>query len=482
MLLKQLAKDSSIYGGADFLTKMLAFFAFPFIAAQLSPKAFGVLEIIITVTALLGLVVNCGLNNAVQRFYWDKETTPAIQPVIVTSGLCVQLGIGIFAVLLGVAAIPFVLPLMQANGWPLTWVALVSAFLVMTLTQWNQYALDVVRLHFAPWRFFGLALTSRSVSMGMGLITVVVLGMGIDGLLAAQAVVLALVLPVALWLIRKDFRPGCLQKRWIKELVRFGHPFIYSGLAYWLFGSMDRWMLASMTSVDEVGIYSVAFRFASLVLLVSAAFGQAWSPVAIKIRTDHPDKYRTIYGQVLLLLFFVMLVVGGGVALFSGEFFGLVMPTEYLPSALPLSILCFGIVLQATQQVTAVGISLEKKTHLFARLTWFAAFVNFGLNYWLIPLCGAVGAAIATFGAYLVLTTSFLISTQKLHPLALHWRKLSVLVILGCCVGTVAILWNTHEWSWAKVAAKLALCMGCLGVVWLFDVACVKSNSVRFAK
>ena len=57
-----------------------------------------------------------------------------------------------------------------------------------------------------------------------------------------------------------------------------------------------------------------------------------------------------------------MLVVGGGVALFSGEVIGIIMPEEYHDSAIPLSILCFGIILQSTTQVTLIGISLEKKT------------------------------------------------------------------------------------------------------------------------
>jgi O-antigen/teichoic acid export membrane protein len=54
MVFRRLAKDSAIYGGTDFLTKLLSFFAFPIIAAALSPKAFGALELILTVTALFG--------------------------------------------------------------------------------------------------------------------------------------------------------------------------------------------------------------------------------------------------------------------------------------------------------------------------------------------------------------------------------------------------------------------------------------------
>ncbi len=467
MILGRLAKDSAIYGGADFITKVISFFAFPIIAAALSPKAFGALELIITVTALLGLILNCGLNNAVQRFYWDKDTVTSMQPSIVTSGLYAQVAFGCLAAMVGIVAIPFVLPWMLADQWPITWIALVAALLVMALSQWSQYALDVIRLNFAPWHFFALALTSRVVTMGFGLVAVVLLGLGIDGLLAAQALVLVLVLPIALRMIRKDFNPASFDWSWVKELVRFGHPFIYTGLAYWLFGSMDRWMLASMTSVEEVGIYSVAFRFASVVLFVSAAFGQAWSPVAIKIRTDHPDQYRSIYGQVLLLLVFAMLALGGGVALFSGEVIALIMPSEYMPSALPLAILCFGIILQATQQVTAVGISIEKRTYLFARLAWLSALVNFVGNWLLIPRLGAVGAASATLISYIVLTGSYLYYTQKLHPLVVQWGRLVLLIFMGALIAFVSVSFVAERVDYLTIALKLMLAFGFLFIGWV---------------
>ena len=360
----------------------------------------------------------------------------------------------------------FALPFIQEWGWPVKEVALVAALLVMALSQWAQYILDVIRLHFSPWRFFLLALTSRAISLVFGLIALVALALGVDGLLSAQALVLLLVMPWAIWLIREDLRLASFDRTRVSELVHFGYPFIFAGLAYWLFGSMDRWMLASMTSIEEVGIYSVAFRFASVVLFVSAAFGQAWSPVAIKIRTDHPEKYRIIYGQVLLLLVFVMLTVGSGVALFAGEIIYLIMPKEYLPSALPLAILSLGILLQATQQVTAVGISLAKKTYLFAFLAWITALINLICNWMLIPIYGAAGAAWATLISYFVLTVSYMYYTQRLHPLKIEWRRLAVLVGLGILLGIFSFGSIATSLDPFLVFTKISLVLVIVAIGW----------------
>ena len=464
-MIKNLVKDSVVYGGADFFSKALAFVTFPIIAAVLTPLAFGTLELLMTTIALLGLFMNCGVNNAVQRFYWDKDTLELERPVVVTSGFLVLLVLGFFCLIIGFAIIPYLMPYIEKNNLPITGVALVSSLALLLLSQWLGYLLDVTRLHFAPWRFFSLSLTSRVLGLALGVVAVVWLGWGVDGLLAVQASAAFIVLPFAIWTVRKDitFR---IDFEWIKSLTQYGYPYIFAGMAYWIFGSIDRWMLASMSSVEEVGIYSVAFRFASVVLLFSTAFGQAWSPYAIKIRTDQPLLYRQTYARVLLLLLFCMLVSGGGVALFSGEIIGLIMPLNYGGSALPLALLCFGIILQSTQQVTAIGISIEKKTFLFSRIAWVSAGVNFILNYLLIPRYGGIGAAWATSLSYLVLTSYYLFYTQRLHPLPIQWRKLGLLLILGTCILVFSVMKVSLTISWSLVLAKIVIALICASVAW----------------
>jgi O-antigen/teichoic acid export membrane protein len=300
----------------------------------------------------------------------------------------------------------------------------------------------------------------------LGVVVVVYLGWGLDGLLSVQALAAALALPIAILMVKKDITSR-ISMKWMRELTSFGYPFIFVGMAYWLFGSIDRWMLAAMSSVEEVGIYSVAYRFASIVLFVSMAFGQAWSPMAIKIRTDHPEFYRSIYSKVLLILLFSMLIVGGGVALFSGEIIGLIMPKEYFSSSIPLAILCFGIVLQATQQVTAIGISLEKKTFLFARLAWFTAIINATLNWFLIPYFGATGAAWATTISYCILTSSYFYYTQRLHPLPIDWLKLLIIMLLGGVIALVALFMNRSTISLNMLMLKSGIALACILLGWL---------------
>lgn len=466
MLWRSLVKDSAIYGGADIATKTIAVLTFPLIAAVLGPSDFGALELVVTATTLLGLIANCGLSNAVQRYYWDEETDEDQRPTLVSSGLYTLLANTFLSVLVGVAVVLILVPYLRQSEFPIGFGGLIAALILMSLNQAGQYFLDVTRLHFSPWRFLLVSVTTRVLVSLAGLLAIVVWRWSLDAMLALQAFVVAISLPLAIWVVRRDIVLS-FDRAVSGMLLKFGYPFIAAVIAFWLFGAMDRWMLAAMTSVEDVGLYAVAHRFASIVMFFSIAFGQAWSPFAMKLRLDQPDRYRDAYSKVLLALFFGMLAVAGSVAVFSGEIFSIFMPEEYAGAALAFAVLSLGVVLQSTQQVTAVGISLEKKTYLFGRLSWLSVAVNFGLNIFLIPRFGVVGAAWATTASYWVLTVSYMYFTQKLHPLPIVWRSIGVLCAAWLIITVLASTSLTHGFEAQTVVVKIVSLILVCGAVSL---------------
>ena len=453
---RTLVKEASIYGGADFTSKVIAVLTFPLIAAVLTPSDFGSLELVITLTTILGLTANSGLNNALQRFYWDSDTTLEKRPSLVSSGLVALVINCALAGVIGLLVILACLPLLERLQFPIGIVGLIAALVLMAATQVGQYLLDVTRLHLAPWRFLMISLVTRVLTSLAAVIAVVFFGWGIDGMLTLQALLLLLALPLAAHAVKRDITIA-IEKNLIRQLLKFGHPLIYAGLAFWLFGAMDRWMLAAFSSVDEVGIYSVAHRFSAVVLFVSAAFGQAWSPLAMKIRSDRPSQYRLIYANVLLVLFGAMTVLASMVSMFSSEVLSLLMPSNYIGAAMPLAVLSLGVAFQATQQVTGVGISLEKKTYLFARISWITVLVNLVLNMMFIPSFGAVGAAWATTLSFLVLTSLYLYHTQILHPLPLDKLRLAGLCSVWLGIAAVVSTMHSSSLTGGAIIAKLTI-------------------------
>jgi O-antigen/teichoic acid export membrane protein len=289
--------------------------------------------------------------------------------------------------------------------------------------------------------------------VGLGLVLILMLKMGLLGFFLGNFLAPTISIPIGVWLIRKDLK-GVFDTKVAKQVLQFGYPFVFAGVAYWFFGSVDRWMLGTISDNTQVGLFSIAFKFASILVFMNFAFAQAWSPFAVKIYADHKD-YKAIFGQILSFLFFSLSLMGMGLALFAKELLWLLTPKSYWPAATIIGFLAMGIVLHGTTQVTALGISLEKKTHLISATAWVTAVVNFVLNLVLIPIWGAIGSGVAIFFSYGILTGLYLYWTQRLHPIPLEARKLifSVCIIFST-LGFVSYL-NSIPWSATVFLYKL---------------------------
>lgn len=456
-ILSKLFKDSGIYGGADFLGKLFYFLSFPIIATYLNPRSYGVLEILFTFSTLIGIFIGSGMNNASGRFYWENQNRKENQIKIITSGIFVQLSFGLLFFFIGLSLIPIIYPFILNLDWPITTISLFSILAIMCLNQWIQYVLDVLRLKFLPWKFFILTLSSRVLSIGLGIFTLIFLQLGLDGYLLSNALILLILFPISLWMIKKELKLQYIDFVWLKKLLLFGYPFIFVSIAFWFLSSMDRWMLISLRSVDEVGIYSIAIRFSTIAFFASLAFGQAWSPIAMKIREDDPNGYRHIYGVVLYFLFFIMILISGLLALFSGELIYLMLPKTYIDAALPLVLLSIGIIFQSTQQITALGISIEKKTYLFARIAWVVTIFNFIGNLILIPSYGINGAATSTAASYLLTTVLYFYYTQRLNPIIIKNSIVLVLSFSAFFIGIFSIIFLQKEINVTIITIKISL-------------------------
>jgi len=451
-VLKRLAKDMAIYGAGDFAFRFAAFAVFPIYAHLFSVDQFGVMELVNTLAGFVSIFLGFGITNAVQRFYWDPKVSEEERPRWVSTAFFSLMGWSVLFTT-GVLLAAHLLRGKIEEEYGILWIFILLSLIGNIPIQILQYCLDTLRLHFAPWKFMLLSGWRNLSGVALGLLFILMLKMGLLGFFLGNFLAPAISIPIGVWLIRKDLK--CVFDRKVaKEVLQFGYPFIFAGVAYWFFGSLDRWMLGTLSNNVQVGLFSIAFKFASLLVFINFAFGQAWSPFAIKIYADHED-YKAIFSQILSFLFFSLSLIGMGLALFAKELLWLLTPKSYWPAATIIGFLAMGIVLYGTTQVTALGISLEKKTHLISVAAWLTAAVNFVLNLLLIPIWGALGSGVAIFFSYAILTSLYLYWTQRLHPIPLEAKKLIFsLCIIFLTLGFVSYL-NSIPWSAAVFLYKL---------------------------
>jgi len=460
-MLKAIVKDTAIYGIADFFFKLMNVATFPIFAYFFTVDQFGAYSLATTLTALLIVIFNCGMNPAVQRFFMDPETTKQQQPVIVGTGFlflsCLTTLFGTFALLSAYQFRALIEARMQ-----LSWVLLALAILSVLPTQIFRFCLQQIRLCFRPWQFAFLSALQSGLSISLSLFFVMVLQMGVEGYLLGGVVSFIAVAPISVWCIRKFLSwkgNWCLSKK----LLCFGYPHIFSGIAAWLYASMDRWMLLEMGTKTDVGIYSTAFKIGTVLIFLNTAFQQAWSPRAMQLYRSVVD-YRGIYSRVLTLWFYFLILAATGISLFAEEGLMILTTPEYWPAAKIIPYVAFGLVFCGTTLVTAFGVSLEKKTYHLSIATWLTAGLNFLLNFYLIPVWSVKGAAVATLVSYLVLTCYYLVCTQVLHPLPLETKKIICCMLLVPCSLIFVLYLQSYPWSFGLVAVKLCYLIAQLAI------------------
>jgi O-antigen/teichoic acid export membrane protein len=421
MALRILGRDVVVYGGTDLVFRSLQFLALPIYASQLDVAEFGVLALIQATCALLAILLNLGVNNSVQRLYFDDISTHSMRSSVVSTGLAQLL----FSTTIGVAiiyAIAYALRVEIQTAYQMPWVWVSLALLTIVPEQVAQYTLDAARLQFSPLRFVIIAMIKNAVGVLLGLIFLLQFELGVQGILLGTLIAAFLAVPIGLWMISTDLTLR-FDLAVALKIFRFGLPFVLAGAAYWILGSIDRWMLAEMSGIEQVGLLSVGIKFAAIPMFAIVAFGQAWNPFAYKLAASQSG-YQLLFSQILSIWFFMLALVGLALSLFAREIMILFTPEAYWPASRIFSIVVCGVAIYGTTLVTALGVSITKRTIYISHAAWIAGLVNVVVNLLLIPSLGAVGAAIATLFAYIALATSMLYWCQKVHPLPIEWGKI----------------------------------------------------------
>ncbi len=453
-MLRSLVRDIALYGATDLVFRGLAFAMFPLYARLLTVSQFGVLELLLTTVALLSIVANQGLNTAVSRFYYDAGAADARRPAYVGAGLALLIFFGTAITIVG-AVIAWSAASEIQSRYTITPLLALLAISSIVPTQVVQYAQDMLRLRFEGSRFVLLVSLRNVVALGATVVLIVLMGWGVVGVLVGTLAGALLALPLAIWYLRADLRVTPTKAdAW--RLLQFGHGFVYMGLAYWVFGSMDRWVLAELSDLENVGWLSIGFKLATVVTFLTNAFAQAWIPHAMKVYGEHPEAHK-VFGEVLLLWAALMATAALVLGLFAREVLVLLTPASYWPASTAAAYCIASAAALGTTQVTALGISFAKRTSLFVVLSWGTAALNLALNLVLVPIAGATGAAVASFVSALTLSSLYLYWTQRLYRMNVDMTRLAFCAA-AICVAPLLSSWLDNIFDDViRVGAKILI-------------------------
>lgn len=417
-----LLQNSARYGLADLLSKLAQFFAFPLLANTLQPKGFGILELCMTLVMLSGLIGNFGTNNSVQRFYWEAESDKAVKSSIVSTGFLILITGFVFVN----STLLIIVYVFELNFLFIEQYLSLCLFIILFAfgNQVIQFVLDWLRLRDEFMKFFVLSILSRMLVLIVVVFYVIETHVGATELVVVQSILTFACALFAVYLLSTELD---LKSKFLTHapyLFQYGYPFIFAGGAYWIFTATDRWMISYFLDEENVGVYSVGFRISAIILFFSTAFGQAWSPLAVKIRTYNPDIYKIIYADVYYFILAFMFLGGFTLLALYEWLINLFSLSQYYNSGNAAVWLVLANVISATFQVIAMGISLSNKTYLFAIIAWCCSLINILLNFILIPILGIEGAAIATVCTQFLMFLMYLEGSRRNYKIMFDCKRI----------------------------------------------------------
>ena len=424
--LKRLGRHSAIYGLGGLVSRILATVLLPLYTHYLPPNAYGRVEIVTAATAVLAIVLQLGISSAFFRFYFDAKADAEKLTVIRTSFWFTMM-MSTVGLVLGVVFAGAVGHAIGLGHDP----SLVRAGAVGLWAQTNYNQLTALfRVEERSVQYAIASVANVLITVCAMVVFVAVFHWGAVGLVVGNFTG-TLIVYVALVLYRTEQLGLEFDRTLFRKMQKFGMPLVPSAIALWAINFIDREFIVWYNGKAEVGVYSAAIKIASVVTFAMIAFRTAWPAFAYSIEDD--GEARRTYSFVLTYLLAAASWLALALGALAPWWVELLTNSRYQRAQNGVALLAFAGAVYAGYTVLAIGSGRARRTQLNWVVTGVGAAVNVGLNFWLIPRWGMVGASISTAAAYVVLFAGMTLYAQYVYPVPYQWRR--IVTVVAAAVG-----------------------------------------------
>ncbi len=433
--LRGLTRDSFIYGVGGLVSRFLAVLMLPLYTSYISPGDYGRIEILMAAMAVAVTLLRGGANYGFIRFYF-LEKEPGYRRRLVRTVFWAQMAYSTLGLVLCIVLAHDIAgwfgvtrdgPNLQGSGARLV---IATGVLLWANVNYAQMT-NLFRAERRSVAFSIATLANIAITVPLTVILVVVYKEGPLGIIVGNLSG-TLVLYVVLLAYRREQLGLQFDPKLLRALNRFGFPLMGAALALWVTNFGDRLMLSKLVHnvnrLNEVGQYSLANKISGAMVLLFTAFQIAWPAFAYSIEDEKEAKRA--YSFVLTYLMFIAAWVALALSLFAPWIVRtLAQKHGYWPADKAIPALAYSSVFYAGFTVVTIATGRTRQTQFNWVAAALAAALNFGLNLWLIPAYGMLGAAYATLAAYALLMAVRTWNAQRMYPVAYQWRRVTVLLL-----------------------------------------------------
>lgn len=435
--LKELSKDTLIYGISTMVGRFLNFLFVPFFTNIFNPTEYGYVFIIYTYIAIFNIVYIYGLDSAFLKFAASRDladdkdnfSTPYIS-ILITS------------IIISLTIIPFRDSVSTLIEIPIQYSYLiVLASLILFFDSIANIPFLKLRLERKAKLFSFLKVSNILVNLLANFVLIFQFNMGIEAILISNLIASVFTFILLIPTIINNFKLS-FNYYLLKRLLKFGLPYLPAGLALMFVQVIDVPILERLTNVETVGIYKANYKLGIFMMLFVGMFQYAWQPFFLN--NSKVENIKEVFAKVLtyfcivgaFLLIIVSLFIEDVIKI---NFFGYhLIGEKYWSGISIIPIVLLGYLFNGMYVVFSAGIYIKEKSIYAPLVAGIGAGINILANFVLIPILNINGAALATLLSYLVMALGNYLVTQKHYKINYEYSKV---VKIFFAISVVAIIY-----------------------------------------
>ena len=428
-------KHTGIYGVGIVARNMASFLMLPIYTRYLTPEDYGVIELLSMVLDVVGILMGVRIGQAIFRYYARSNSLLERNRTISTA-LFLVLALNLLGMAVVMLTAQPVSRLILGDTAYAGALALFSVTLVLMALE--LVPLTFIRAQQRPWLFVSFSVGKLLVQISLNIYFVVYKHLGVDGVIYAAIGSSGL---MAVLLTAYTFRhvgaEFCYKSA--RQLASFSIPLIFAALGSFYVTFGDRYFLRIFVGLEEVGIYSLGYKFGFLLAMVTwRPFQQVWDVQRYDV--GKLSNANEIFGRTFVFISLAMITAALAIALFTKDFLKVMSAPEFWGAHEIVPIIVVAYLFQCWTNYCRYGLLLSEQTFQVAIGSGIAVVVITVGYLTLIPNYGGIGAAIATLTAFASRFFWENFQSKRAYDMELPWSRVRGILGLAAIIFLLSYL------------------------------------------
>lgn len=427
---KELVKNTIIIFIGKFCTQFITLLLLPLYTHFLSTEDYGYIDLIQTYLTFFIPLILLKIDAGIFRFLIDARKSEEEKNKIITNGIFIMfveliISTILFAVAVKIFSIKY------------------SILIVMNLISLSvlTFLLQIVRGIGKNKQYSFSSIIAAIVTIVLNLIFLVGFHKNGKYVLIASLIsnIICTIYLLIVNKILKNVKIKYIDKKLIKDLLKYSIPMIPNELSWWIVHVSDRTIISYALGVAANGIYSVSCKFSNILSSIFNIFNLSWQEsAALHINDTDKDEF---FSNVINKVFNLFICFCIGILACLPFVFELLIKDSYREAYKYVPILLLANIFSILIGLIGSIYVAKKMTKEVAKTTMIAAIINLTIDIALIKVIGIYAAAISTLVSYMLLAIYRYIDVQKYVKVKIPIKNIVVNSIIFILV-VVLYLYN----------------------------------------